>query len=187
MNLPIHESAERGLIRRMIEWYGRRTGMIEADHLLPAEKQCKLIREAMELLHKPADNNKVRMALALALSRLAPFEPGHSAAVSDEFVAMYSILAGVENDDAMKIIEDGLKQVPRAQEAPEPITITVEESLTYTTAVGDAGHDYLKELVRGRDGFLLTNDVWLPGTFRWEELFNRMIKAAREAKNAGNN
>lgn len=50
--------------------------------------------------------------------------------------------------------------------------------MTYTTAVGDAGQRYLDELCRGRDGSFQLGPVWLPGTFLWQELFERMLAAA---------
>jgi hypothetical protein len=57
---------------------------------------------------------------------------------------------------------------------------------SYTSDMGQAGQDYLDELCRGRDGSFVVGPVWLPGTFRWEELFDRMLAAGGlEAVRAG--
>lgn len=47
-------------------------------------------------------------ALALALYVLCGFEPPDSRAVSDEFVAMASVLNHCENEQALQIIADGM-------------------------------------------------------------------------------
>ncbi|MDB5594167.1 MAG: hypothetical protein JWM36_1128 [Hyphomicrobiales bacterium] len=51
----------------------------------------------------------LREALDLALSRLGPLEPGHSCAVSDEFVAMYAVSCGDHSDRVMDVIRKAKK------------------------------------------------------------------------------
>lgn len=48
---------------------------------------------------------RLKSALGLALLYLETFEPRDSRAVSNEFVAMAAVEAGVEDDKCMKIIE----------------------------------------------------------------------------------
>lgn len=55
---------------------------------------------------------RLESALNLALHILGAQEPPDSRAVSDEFVAMSSVLAGCENTNAMKIIDEGMN-IPR--------------------------------------------------------------------------
>lgn len=57
-----------------------------------------------------------------------------------------------------------------------------DTALTYTREVGEAGDKYLRELVRSPDGTPLLGDVGLPATFRWSELFDRMVAAARSSQ-----
>lgn len=45
----------------------------------------------------------------------------------------------------------------------------------YTSAIGDAGYEYLRSTMKGGP------PVWLPGTFRWHELWEAMCKAAGRA------
>lgn len=52
-----------------------------------------------------ADLEQTRKALALALCRLIHFEPGDSRAVSDGFVAMFSVLVGDTRPEVMSIID----------------------------------------------------------------------------------
>lgn len=60
------------------------------------------IREALDRIYNygaeeaKATAEKYKIALTFALARLSEFEPGHSLAVSDEFVAMAAILSHPE-------------------------------------------------------------------------------------------
>jgi len=63
----------------------------------------------------------LRKALALALCYLAQFEPGDSRAVSNEFVAMSSVLAGHTSGEVMPIIEAALVVAEREAEKPDSI------------------------------------------------------------------
>ena len=61
---------------------------------------------------------RLESALGLALHILGAQEPPDSRAVSDEFVAMASVLAGCESAAAMEIIAAGMN-IPREYTSPE--------------------------------------------------------------------
>lgn len=52
----------------------------------------------------------LRDALSLAVNMLAPYEPGDSRAVSDEFVALASVVSGDTSGEVMPIIRAALER-----------------------------------------------------------------------------
>jgi hypothetical protein len=56
------------------------------------------------------DVGQLQAALDLALSWLAPHEPGDSRAVSPEFVAMAAVASGAADDACMTVIHDALRK-----------------------------------------------------------------------------
>jgi hypothetical protein len=49
---------------------------------------------------------RMRDALEMAVGMLAPFEPGDSRAVSNEFVALASIVCGNDNEECWRIVNE---------------------------------------------------------------------------------
>lgn len=70
--------------------------------------KATLAKAGYELITVEAKLAQMRQALTLALARLEPLEPGDSRAVSDEFVAMAAIVAGIGNKKGDEIIEAAL-------------------------------------------------------------------------------
>lgn len=107
----------------------------------------------------------------------------HSAAAARAFLGTWT--QGIyENDTYVDSIsgetEGTLKVIKQPHRNKDDMEIVEFECVpSYETTVGDAGAKYLDELIRYADGSRMLNDVWLPGTFRWEELFKRMIAAAQ--------
>ena len=66
--------------------------------------------------------DELLLALDVALNILIKFEPGDSRAVSDEFVAMASVAAGITNEQCIEILN---KAIANVQEASKPAEITV--------------------------------------------------------------
>lgn len=60
------------------------------------------------LIDAIVDNERLRAALDLALARLGPLEPGHSCAVSNEFVAMAAVQSACADEACMKVINSAL-------------------------------------------------------------------------------
>jgi len=65
-------------------------------------------RKAEKMARMEEQNANLRAALSLALSWLIHNEPGDSRGVSDEFVAMASVLDDVMNDEVMPIIHKAI-------------------------------------------------------------------------------
>ena len=55
--------------------------------------------------------NPIERALALAVSMLAPHEPGDSRAVSDEFVAIASVACGDTSPRVMEVIDGAIAKM----------------------------------------------------------------------------
>ena len=86
---------------------------------LPPPRSSESEANAAAIVHFENNFEPLRKALALALCYLARFEPGDSRAVSNEFVAMSSVLAGDTSGEVMPIIEDALSVAEREAEKPE--------------------------------------------------------------------
>jgi hypothetical protein len=50
--------------------------------------------------------------------------------------------------------------------------------IEYTSKMGEAGQQYLDELCKDANGERMFATPWLPGTFRWYDLLDRMLAAA---------
>jgi len=113
--------AARGVIadmrdRRAIKW-----GFDNVDQDVRREMiqtVADIIRFASAPNPPPAPDGW-RKALDLAVAMLAPYEPGDSRAVSDEFVALASIVADCANDDTWRVIDAALSRI-RAAIEPAP-------------------------------------------------------------------
>jgi hypothetical protein len=75
---------------------GRRTASLEL-----AQQQIDGIKRRR---HAQANPNPLKEALDLALGYLIKLEPGHSCAVSDEFVAMAAVAGGDYSQPVMDVI-----------------------------------------------------------------------------------
>ena len=51
------------------------------------------------------ENEMLRQALKLAVDMLAPYEPGDSRAVSNEFVALAALLTGLNPDEERAVMD----------------------------------------------------------------------------------
>lgn len=69
-------------------------------------------------------------ALGLALCKLVVFEPPDSRAVSDEYVAMAAVHAGddIVNDEARKLVRDGLAREKMSADETDPVMKHVPEN-----------------------------------------------------------
>ncbi len=64
---------------------------------------------------------RLELALSLALDKLIIFESGNSRCVSDDFVAMASVLVNNENDETISLIK---KSLTEKQTPPPKVEIT---------------------------------------------------------------
>ena len=78
---------------------------VALDHFwnaLGAEHQTEACGKLRDLI---AERDALKRALDLAVAMLAPHEPGHSCAVSDEFVALAAASAGDTSAPVMEVID----------------------------------------------------------------------------------
>lgn len=73
-----------------------------------SEIREKAVAAASTIEHQLSVIGELREALGLALKILEPNEPGDSRAVSNEFVAMAAVHAGVSNPECGEIIRKAL-------------------------------------------------------------------------------
>ncbi|MCK1273824.1 hypothetical protein IVB46_01015 [Bradyrhizobium sp. 61] len=70
--------------------------------LLGAEHQTGASQALRDLI---AERDALKRAVDLAVAMLAPHEPGHSCAVSDEFVALAAVSTGDTSPQVMEVID----------------------------------------------------------------------------------
>lgn len=128
----------------------------------------------------------LKTALKLALCWLSLHEPQDSRAVSDEFVAMASVEAGLDDAECLAIIERGIetfKTSAHARRGPAVLVISPEPVSTYRhvtrggvyavtgtgTAQGPIPDNEPVTIYHGEDG-----RVWVRGTAQFHD--GRFVK-----------